>query len=229
MAEKIKLKVEKREITGKKVRFLRNRGIVPLHLFGNKVDSMALQSDAPTLQKVLSQAGHTRLIELEVSGETTPRNVMVREVQKDPIRGNLIHVDLYQVTMTEKIKVEVPIVLVGESPALKSKDNMLYQDLDSLTIECLPDKMPDRIQVDISVITEPEQAIRVKDIVIPDITILNEPDLVIAKVSARPVEVVEEAKAAPAEGVAEAGAAAEGEARAETKGEAKGETKTEKK
>ncbi|MCR4392856.1 MAG: 50S ribosomal protein L25 [Dehalococcoidales bacterium] len=230
MAEKIKLKVEKREITGKKVRFLRNRGIVPLHLFGHRVDSMALQGDAPTLQKVLSQAGHTRLIELEVSGEATPRNVMVREVQKDPIRGNLIHVDLYQVTMTEKIKVEVPIVLVGESPALKSRDNMLYQDLNSLTIECLPDKMPDRIQVDISIITEPEQAIRVKDIAIPDITILNEPDLVIAKVSARPVEVVEEAKAAaPVEGAAEAGAGAEGEAKAETKGEAKGETKTEKK
>jgi len=229
MAEKIKLKVEKREITGKKVRFLRNRGIVPLHLFGHRLDSMALQGDAATLQKVVSRAGHTRLIELEVSGEATPRNVMVREVQKDPIKGNLIHVDLYQVNMSEKIRVEVPIVLVGESPALKIRDNMLYQDLDSLTIECLPDKMPDRIQVDISGITEAEQAIRVKDIVLPDITILNEPDLVIAKVSTRPVEVVEEAKAAaPTEASAEAAESAESEAKTEAKGEAKGETKTEK-
>jgi large subunit ribosomal protein L25 len=121
----------------------------------------------------------------------------------------------------------VPIVIIGESPALKIRENMLHQDLNSLTIECLPDKMPDRIQVDISVIKEVEEAVRVKDIQIAEVTILNEPGLVIAKVSARPVEVVEEVKpaAAVAEGAAAEGVAAEGEAKAETKGEAKAEAK----
>jgi large subunit ribosomal protein L25 len=224
MAEKIELKVENRKVTGKKVKFLRNKGVVPVHLFGHNLDSLTLQGDADTLHKVLSQAGKTRLINLKVGRSDKAHNVMVREVQKDPIRGSLIHVDFYEVNMAEKIRVEVPIVIVGESPALKMRENMLYQYLSTLHIECLPDKMPDRIQVDISSIKEAEDAVRVKDVQIPDVVILNDPGLFIAKVSARPVEVVEEAK--PAAAAAE-GAAAEGAApAAEAKGEAKGEAKT---
>ncbi len=236
MAEKIELKVEARTVTGKKVKFLRNKGIVPVHLFGHNVESLALQSEAASLQKVLSHAGRTRLISLKVGDAAQERKVMVREVQKNPIKGNLIHVDLYEVNMAEKIRVEVPIVLTGESPALKLRENMLYQDLSSLLIECLPDKMPDRIMVDISIIKAAEDAVRVKDVSIPEISILNDPDLVIAKVSARPVEVVEEAKpaaaAAAGEAAPEAGAAegeAKGEAKAEGKaGAAKPEAKAEK-
>ena len=226
MAEKIELNVDERKVTGKKVRFLRNQGIVPVHLFGHNVDSLALQSDAVQLQKVLSHAGRTRLIDLKVGKSPKSRSVMVREIQRDPIKGGLIHVDLYEVNMAEKIRVEVPIVLIGESPALKLRENMLYQDLSSLTIECLPDKMPDRIQVDISVIKEADEVVRVKDIVLPDVSILNEPDLVIAKVSVRPVEVVEEVKPAAAAEGAEAAGAPEGEAEGEAKGEAKTEAKT---
>ena len=228
MAEKIELKVDKREVLGKKVRFLRNNGIVPVHLFGNNAESQALQGEAATLSKVLAHAGRTRLIDLKVGKTKKAHSVMVREVQKDPVKGSLIHVDFYEVNMSEKIKVEVPIVLIGESPALKIKDNMLNQNLNTLTIECLPDKMVDRIQVDISVLKELDEAVHVKDIVLPDITIMNDPDLVIAKVSLRPQEVVEEVK--PAEAViaegAEAAPAAEGAAETEAKGEAKTESRT---
>ena len=229
MAEKINLKVDERGVLGKKVKFLRNKGMVPIHLFGHNVDSLSLQSEAATLNKVISQAGRTRLINLTVGQSQQNHNVMVREVQKDPIRGNLLHVDFYEVNMAEKIKVEVPILIVGESPALKIRENMLYQTLSSLHVECLPDKMPDRIAVDISTIKEVDQAVHVKDVVIPDVAILNDPDLVIAKVSLRPIEVVEEAKPAAAEGAAAEGAAvgAAAEGAAEAKGEAKGETKTE--
>jgi large subunit ribosomal protein L25 len=215
MAEKIELKVEKRDVKGKKVKFLRNKGVVPAHLFGHNLDSIELQSQATALNSVISKAGRTRLINLTIGDSDQNHNVMVREVQKDPIRGDLIHVDFYEVNMAEKIKVEVPIQIVGESPALKIRENMLYQTLSSLHIECLPGKMPDRIQVDISVIKEVEQAVHVKDISLPDVAILNEPELVIAKVSLRPMEVVEEAKpvAAAAEG-AEAAGAAEGAAEA---------------
>ena len=229
MAEKIELKVDKREVLGKKVRFLRNNGIIPVHLFGQNTESQALQGEAMTLSKVLAHAGHTRLIDLKVGKSKKAHNVMVREVQKDPVKGSLIHVDFYEVNMAEKIKVEVPIALIGESPALKIKENMLNQSLNTLTIECLPDKMVDQIQVDISVIKEVDEAVHVKDIVLPDITILNDPDLVIAKVSLRPIEVVEEVKpeevAVPAEG-AEAAPAAEGAAEGEVKGETKTESKT---
>jgi large subunit ribosomal protein L25 len=227
MAEKIELIVENRETTGKRVKFLRNKGVVPVHLFGHNLDSLTLQGDAANLHKVISQAGRTRLIDLKVGKSDNTHKVMVREIQKDPIRGSLIHVDFYEVNMAEKIRVEVPIVIIGESPALKLRENMLYQDLSTLHIECLPGKMPDRIQVDISSIKEAEDAVRVKDILIPDVVIMNDPDLVIVKVSVRPVEVVEEVKpaAVAAEGAAAEGAAPEGAA--EAKGEAKGESKTE--
>ena len=239
MAEKIELKVDKREVVGKKVKFLRNKGVVPVHLFGHNVDSLSLQGDAAILHTVLSQAGKTRLIDLKVGKSQKAHNVMVREVQKDPIKGSLLHVDFYEVNMAEKIRVEVPIVLVGESPALKIRENMLNQNLNSLTIECLPGKMPDRIKVDISIIKEVDQAVHVKDVVLPEVVVMNDPDLVIAKVSLRPIEVVEEVKpaagaeAAAAEAApAEAGEGAEGKAApgAEAKaGAAKPEAKSEKK
>jgi large subunit ribosomal protein L25 len=213
-------------VLGKKVKFLRDKGVVPVHLFGHNVESAALQGDAAVLGKVVSQAGHTRLINLKVGTSQKVKPVMVREVQKDPIKGNLLHVDFYEVNMAEKIKVEVPILIVGESPALKIRENMLYQTLSTLHIECLPDKMLDRIPVDISSIVEVDQAIHVKDVVLPDITILNDGDLTIAKVSLRPVEVVEEVKVAAvegaaAEGAAEGAAAAAAPAAGEAKADAK--------
>jgi large subunit ribosomal protein L25 len=227
MAERIELKIEDRVVTGKRVKFLRTKGVVPVHLFGHNVPSKALQGDAVTLGKAIAHAGHTRLINLKVAGDSENRVVMVKEVQKNPIKGNLLHVDFYQVNMAEKIRVEVPIMLVGESPALKIRENMLFHSMFSLHIECLPDKMPDSIPVDISLIKEVNQAVYVKDVVMADITIMNDPDLTIAKVSLRPVEVVEEKVvaaavsvegAAPAEGAAAAAAPAEGAAKADAKG-----------
>lgn len=220
MVDKIEIKVSERTVHGKKVRFLRNKGVVPIHLFGHNMDSQSLQGNAADLGKVISQAGRTRLINLTIGDSATPRPVLVREIQKDPIRGNLIHVDFYAVNMTETIKVEVPIAIVGESPALKVRENMLYQTLDTLLVECLPDKMPDRVQVDISSITEVDQAIHVKDVQIPDVEILNDPDLPIVKVGLRPVEEVaerpaEEAAAGAAEAAPAAGTAA-AESQAET-------------
>jgi large subunit ribosomal protein L25 len=213
MAEKIELKVDEREVLGKKVKYLRNKGMVPVHLFGHNVDSQSLQGEVAVVGKVVSQAGKTRLINLKVGKSGTSHNVMVREVQRDPIRGNLLHIDFYEVNMAEKIRVEVPIVIVGESPALKIRENILHQGLSSLIIECLPDKMPDKVDVDISMIKEVEEAVRVKDIQLKDISIMNDPDLVIAKVSIRPVEVVEEVKAAAV--AVEGAEAAEGEAKTE--------------
>ena len=117
----IELQATNRETLGKKVRFLRRQGIIPTHLFGHDVESVTLQCDAVQLRQVLAQAGKTRLLSLKLDKAKKPRNVVVREIQKDPCTGELLHVDFYQVRMAEKIKVEVPIVLVGEAPALKLK------------------------------------------------------------------------------------------------------------
>jgi len=191
--DKLELKVANRGILGKKVKHLRRQGITPVHVFGHGIESLALQCDARELERVLSQAGQTRLINLKLAKEKKPRTVVVREFDRDWRKGQLVHVDFYQVKMEEKIRVEVPVVLLGEAPALKSKENMLEHELGAFTVECLPAKIPNNIEVDISSLTELDQAIRVKDITLDkDITVLNNPDLVVAKISFRPVEKVEE-------------------------------------
>jgi large subunit ribosomal protein L25 len=191
--DKIELKITNREILGKKVKHLRRQGITPVHLFGHGIESLALQCDTRELEQVLSQAGQTRLINLKLAKEKKPRTVVVREFDRDWRKGELVHVDFYQVKMEEKIKLEIPVVLVGEAPALKSKTNMLEHELGTLTVECLPAKIPDSLKVDISSLTEPDQSIRVKDVTLGEgITVLNNPELVVVKISLRPVEKIEE-------------------------------------
>jgi large subunit ribosomal protein L25 len=191
--DKIELTVTNREILGKQVKHLRRQGITPVHLFGHGIESLALQCDTGELERVLGQAGQTRLISLKLDKEKKPRSVVVREFDRDWRKGQLVHVDFYQVKMEEKIKLEVPVALVGEAPALKSKTYMLEHELGTLTVECLPAKIPASLEVDISSLTEPEQTIRVKDVILDkDITVLNDPDLVVAKISSRPVEKIEE-------------------------------------
>jgi len=145
------------------------------------------------LQQIVSKAGTTKLISLKIENEKHPRNVFIREIQKQASTGDLIHVDFYQIRKSEKIKVEVPIVLVGEAPALKSRENMLLQELNSLSIECLPDQIPASIELDLSSLTEAEQAIHVRDITLDEgVTVLNDPQHMVVKISLRHVEKVEE-------------------------------------
>ncbi len=191
--EQIELKVTKREVLGKKVRFLRHQGITPVHLFGHGIESLALQCDTDKLKRVLAKAGQTRLISLELDNEKGPRTVVVRGVQTEPCTGESLHIDFYQVKMTEQIKMEVPLVLVGEAPALKLKENMLVQELNTLSVECLPANIPNSVELDISSLTEPGQAVRVKDIELDkEITVLNDPELVVVRIILRLVEKIEE-------------------------------------
>ena len=191
--DKTELEVASREILGKKVKHLRRQGITPVHLFGHGIASLALQCNTGELERVLAQAGHTGLISLKLGNEKRPRTAVVREFDRDWRKGQLLHVDFYQVKMGEKIKLEIPVVSVGEAPALKSKDNMLDHALDTLTVECLPTKIPTSLEVDISSLTEPGKAIRVKDVALSeDVTVLNDPELVVVKISKRPVVKVEE-------------------------------------
>jgi large subunit ribosomal protein L25 len=140
--------------------------------------------------------------------------VFIREIQRDVISKQLLHVDFYQVKMGEKMEVEVPVVLVGEAPAMKAKGRMLAHSITSLHIECLPDKVPPQIEVDISILEEIEQAIHVKDIVLdPDITVHTDPEQLVVKVAEAVVKVEEVEEVAEEEAAeAEAEAPAEGAA-----------------
>lgn len=189
----MELSASKREIKGKKVRFLRRAGTTPASLFGHNVEALPIQCNTIELRHVLARAGRTGIVSLKLDKSKEPRNVMVREVQIEPRTGELLHVDLYQISMEEQIRVEVPIVLIGEAPALKTKENFLAHELTDLTIECLPNKIPSKVEVDINVLTESEQAIHVEDLSLGDgITVLDNPEQIVVRISAGFIEKEEE-------------------------------------
>jgi large subunit ribosomal protein L25 len=223
--EQIELHVTKRDVLGKKVRFMRRNGITPVHLFGHNVESLSLQCETVALKKALSQAGKTKIINLQVDRSRKPRTVMVRETQKNAITGDLLHVDLYQIVATERVKVQVPITLTGEAPALRSKDNLLEHELMALSVECLPAQIPDRIQVDISTLADDNSAIRIKDIRVGEgITVLLDLERIVVKIGKRYAERVE--VAAAAEAAAPEAEAAEAPAAEEKAKEARPEKET---
>ncbi len=216
--EDIRLKARHRNVMGKKARFLRRQGITPAHLYGHSVKSLPLECSTEELEDVIAHAGGARMIHLEIDGR--PRNVFIREVQKNAVSRELLHVDFYQVRMKEKIHVEVPIMLVGEAPALRTKGRMLQHGVTSLSIEALPDKIPPQIEVDVSGLEEPEQAIHIRDIKLdPDLTVHLDPEQLVVKVSeARVKEVAEEV---PPEEEEEVAPEAEAKAAEEAPGEGK--------
>jgi large subunit ribosomal protein L25 len=201
-----------REIRGKKVKTLRRQGITPVHVFGHGIKPEAMQCDTIELQKVLSQAGTTGIVGLKVDKARKKRNVMVREIQREPRSGQILHVDLYQIRMEEKIKVDVPIILTGEAPALKMKENFLSHELNSLSVECLPDEIPSHIEVDVTILEEADQSIHVQDIVLgEEIAVLNSPEQLVAKINVGHIEKEIEAEELEAAEELE-GEVAEGEA-----------------
>jgi large subunit ribosomal protein L25 len=195
--EGLTLEADKRDILGKKTRFLRRQGITPAHLFGHGLESLALECDTVKLQRIIARAGRTRLIALGIKGDKEPRSVFIKEIQRNACTGELLHVDLFQVRKTERVRVDVPIVLVGEAPAMKGKGYTLTHSLTRLSIECLPDQLPPQIEVDLSPLEEVGQAIYLRDIHLsPDITVHTDPDQMVVKVSEIRVEKVEEVVAA---------------------------------
>jgi large subunit ribosomal protein L25 len=222
----MKITATKREVLGKKTVQLRRQGITPAHLFGHDLKSQALQVNTTDLIKILTQAGTTRLVSLKVEGDKEPKNVFVREIQRDVLSRQLLHVDFFQVKKGEKMQMDIPIVLIGEAPAMRGKGRLISRGITGLKIECLPEKVPPQVTVDISVLTELEQGIFVKDILLdPDITVHADPQQLVVKVTEIIIKVEEEKPVAaavegevPAEGEA---AGAEGAAKPGAEGAAK--------
>jgi large subunit ribosomal protein L25 len=212
--EQLELKAQARTLFGKKTKRLRREGLIPAILYGPRTDAVSLQVPERELSSVLDEAGTNRLINLLVDDEKKPRMIVARDVQRDIITQSLIHVDLYEVVMTEKITADVPITLVGEAPGVAKKQGLLVRGVDSVQIHCLPDHLIHQIEVDISVLEEKDQAILVEDLVVgEDIEILTNPEEVVAQILTvrEPVveaEVEEEVEVVEAEAIA---AAEEGE------------------
>jgi len=188
------LKVKIRNTLGKKVRFLRRQGLTPANLYGPKIESTAIEVESPVLKRLIASVGRNALINLTVDGDKKPRLVMIRDIQRNPLDGALLHVDFFQVEVTHKVRTEISLMLLGEAPATKRARVMLIQNLTSLHVEGLPTDLPRSIEVDLSVLEEVDQAIHVRDIAISDkLEILTDPDAIVVHIeeSRVPVEEVE--------------------------------------
>lgn len=209
------LRAEPRSIVGKKVRFLRRQGIVPGNVYGH-AQSAAIQLAARDVEQTIHRAGRTNLISLAVKGEQ-PTTVLMKNWQRHPYKGDVLHVDFYRVSMTQTLRMDVPIRLTGEAPAVKSAGGTPFQTQATLSVECLPGDIPEAIEVDISGLEEIDASIFVRDLTAPSgVTVLTDGDEMIVRIMAPTVEPEVEEEAA-AEGEA---AVAEGEGEAATEASA---------
>lgn len=181
--EEILLTAQPRTVIGKQVNAMRRARTIPAVLYGKHLaQPLALQVDEKTLQSVVAQAGHNRLIQLTVA-TGSPRLVLTREVQRNPISGRLVHVDLQEVSMTEKITTPVPLVLVGTSPAVTRGDGLLIHGIDTVQIRVLPGDLIPQIEVDVSGLESLNQSLFVKNLKVGDkIEVLTSGDEMVAKV-----------------------------------------------
>lgn len=181
--EKREFKVEKRKITGRKVKVLRREGILPANIYGKKVKSQAVQLDLKNFLPIYQEVGETGVVELKLKGETKIRSVLIHNVQLDPVTGQPLHADFYQVSLKEKVTTEIPIELVGESPAVKEKIGILIQPLSEVEVEALPTELPDKLEIDIGQLKAIDDTISVADLkVTKGVKILTGAKQILAKI-----------------------------------------------
>ena len=209
----MQLNASTRSLIGKRSRRLHGQGKLAAIVYGHSTQATPLVLDRLEFQKVFVKSGRTHLVDLVVDGDRTEK-VLVREIQTHPRRLGPIHVDFYQVSLEEKITVEVPVHLIGESAAVKRGDADVLQPIHSLRVECLPTDIPEAFEVDLTPLEEIESELRVSDLNVPKaVTLLADPEeLVVKIVHKRELKIEEEIPAAEAVVPAEGEAAAEGEA-----------------
>lgn len=195
MTEQIVLKAQKRTIKGKQVGALRRQGILPGIIYGRigkeQIEPITIQLDLHEVSRTINKMTGSSLITLDVEEEKYP--VVLREAQKDIILGTLRHVDFMAVSLTEKLQTAVPIELIGQAPAEINLSAVVVTGISELEIECLPQDMPERIEVDASVLVDIDSAIYVRDLVLSEaIEILTSPDEMIAGVTYVTIEEEEE-------------------------------------
>ncbi len=188
----LNLKAEKREIVGKKVATLRANNKIPAVVYGHNINNINVVVNKIDLEKIMRQTSASDLIDLQVDGEPTVK-VLLHEIDREPVTNQVRHVDFYQVNMKEKINTDVSLNFVGESPAVKDLSGILIKTLDKIEIECLPGDLISNLEVDLSLLKQIGDSLRVKDLVVPEkITVLTEPETTVVLVEEQKVEVVEE-------------------------------------
>jgi len=198
------IKLSHRSVKGKNVAKLRKTGIMPVHLYGGDGEPLSLQVSSAEIYKLLPRVGLNIPVSVTVEGGGSSEICFVREVQRQPITQDIMHVDFMRVDVKSKITAKVPVEVIGNPPAVRLLGGTLIQNMQSITVESLPLRVPERITVDVSSIEDFETAIHVSDITVDDdITITDLADSLIARVAPPRVEIeeVEEVdEEAPVEG-----------------------------
>ena len=208
----VEIELNPRELMGKKAGRLRRAGIVPVHLYGPGMEPRALQCNASQLIRVLATAGGATPIHITIQGEPGNHLAFAREIQWNPKRDDLLHVDLLAADISRPVTAQVPIVLIGESAGARTVSGTVMHQLRTVDIQALPLEMPSEIELDISVMEEPDSVIRVSDLFIPEnATLLSDVEDLVVRIELPRVEVeVEEGLEEGEEGAgADNGGAAE--------------------
>lgn len=179
-----------RTVTGKAVSRIRREGRLPAVVFGHGLDSTSISLDAHEFELLRRKAGQNALIDLSIDGDKA-RPVLVHGVQLHRVTQRPLHADLFLVRMTEELTVDVQLIPTGESDAVKDAGGTLLHQVEYIRVKALPDHLPQSISYDVSVLATFDDVIRVSDLVIPaDVTLLTDPDEIVAKVAAPRVEEV---------------------------------------
>jgi large subunit ribosomal protein L25 len=192
--DKVVLQAEKRDVVGKQVKALRRAGRLPAVIYGRHTEPLLISLDAHSASLALGKVTSSSLVTIQLDGKEYP--TLVREKQRDYIKNRLLHVDFLTVSLTETIRATVSLNFEGVSTAVKDFNAVLVTNLQSLEVECLPSDLPERIDVDISVLERPGDSIRVGDLKISDkVQVLDDPDTTVAVAAA--ARVAEEGAGVP--------------------------------
>jgi large subunit ribosomal protein L25 len=189
--DKIVVKASRREVIGKKVKQLRREGKLPAVIYGKHIAPLPVMMDLRETSKLLRDVGRSSVLTIDVDGEEF--SALLRDLQRNVFSGEYLHIDFLAISLTEKVRTQVGIVLEGESAAIKDFGAVLITGLERLEIECLPSDLPERITVDVSSITNIGDGIYVKDLVIPDgVEVHEDPEDMIVVATASTMEEEEE-------------------------------------
>lgn len=195
------LSAKTRKIIGKKVKSLRQNGVLPAVLYGPKIKTLPLQVDFKEFQKIYKETGESLMIDLEVEkkdSNTEKFSVLIKEINRDAIASAPIHIDFYQPDLKEKIEANVPLVFKGEAPAVKDLSGTLVKNILEVEVKAFPHNLPKEIEVNIEGLKAFEDHIQIKDLKLPEgVEILKEAEESVILVM--PPEKVEEELEKPIE------------------------------
>lgn len=162
---KIEIKAGKRELIGKSLQSLRERGILPAVIYGHDFETMPIEVQAKDFEKAYQQAGESSLVYVNLDGQALP--AIIYEAVRDAITDKFIHADFYKVNLKEKIAAAVQLVFTGESPAVKDLAGILVKNINEIEVEALPQDLPHEIVVDISSLQLINSHLQIKDLILP--------------------------------------------------------------